>query len=306
MRPSPRMLARPTLPGALWGVAAAIMLLLAACQPIQPAGAGTVPPPQSQSTPTATDEPAVQQAQRVQAESTSPDGRWIASTVALFDTQNQRYYQRLVLRAADGDSSYVLVDAWQEMALGYTIAVPLTWSEDSRRLYYTNRPTLDGCGLFTNGSDLWRVDVASGEATEVLPPVTSVLALAPDEQQVAYLKLGEPALAIRQLGWDVEESIPLESAIDDGQLGMITWSPTGERLAFLLAHQPCSNAFAQATSIYVVDVAAQEVTPLLLHDERLLVPQSWRDERTLQLTGQSGESAQIDVITGAQTDAQTE
>lgn len=238
-------------------------------------------------------------------ESTSPDGEWVATATLEMTVGEKEYTQSLIVEHQSGSPRYVLVAGAFPSGLGYTVVTPLAWSKDNVRFYYTNRAQADGCGLFNNGSDLYRVDLATGETRELLPPSTStVLGLAPNEQVVAYRAVGEPALIIRNLmtgdyaSFDIE---PLLGPDQIDQLGSIVWSPDSKSFAFAIAHKPCSGGWAEATSIYVLELNDMSVMPHLQQDDRLLVPVAWSTPDQLQLQNEQDKPFTLDLMTNAVT-----
>lgn len=264
-----------------------------ACVPIQaPAASSTAAPLVTVAAPLPTP---MQQDIRLSGQLPSPDGTWTASYIAAYPAGRAEYYQRLVVRADDGDPRYVIVDAWSPLALGYTVALPLQWSDDSQRLYYTNRPTADGCGILLNGSDLNVIEVGAGMQRQLLPAVGGVISLAPDEHHVAYRPWGTQGLTIQNLDTGVIKSIALDAIVDDGMLGALTWSPDSSILAFVVAHRPCSGDWAQSSSIYTLNRTTLSLIPHLVRDERLLLPASWQEDRTLRLETVEGDQFALDI-----------
>jgi hypothetical protein len=259
-----------------------LVLLQSGCRPIQA-------PPDAEAA--GEDAARPDQSTTEQIDSISPNGEWQASALFQLPRGADESYQRLVVAHQSGSPSYTLVDGTFPMGLGYTTVVPYTWSQDGERFYYTNRPQPDGCGLFANGSDLYQVDLATGETVEVLPPNTTwVLGLSPDETKIAYRTSGEVTLTIRDLaaGEDlVYDLTPLLNQ-DEGQdqMGAIVWSPDSTRFAFAVAHKPCIEGWAESTSIYTLDPESLTLTPRLEQDDRLLIPVAWPDEDTLLVENQ--------------------
>lgn len=267
--------------------------VLTACVPVQaPSPQATAAPLTAFTAPLPIPAP---QDVRLSGDLSSPDGAWTASYVAAFPAGRAEYYQRLVVRATDGNPRYVVVDGWSPLGLGYTVAIPLQWSDDSERLYYTNRPTPDGCGVLVNGSDLHMVDVSQGIQRQLLPPLGGVIGLAPDETHVAYRPWGAPGLTIQNLETGAIKSVQLEAIIDDGALGALTWSPDSDTLAFVVAHYPCAGAWARSTSIYTLDHASLALTPHLVRDARVLVPVSWQGDGVLRLETAEGDPFTLDL-----------
>ena len=237
------------------------------------------------------------------AQTTSPDGKWIATAVFQVPEQSQEAYQRLVVTHESGAPSYTLVEGWFAWLPGYKVAEPLMWSQDGQRFYYTNRIQADGCGLLFNGSDLYQVDLATGEVVEVLPPdTTTKLGLAPDEQHVSYLDISNPTMLIlHDLANGEQTPFDLTATLGNDQMGAIVWSPDSRALAFVVAHNPCMGGWAESTSIYILDSEMLTLTPYLQKDDRLLMPVAWPDATKLLLEDQEGTQFILDLATGTVT-----
>lgn len=283
----------------VWLMLGIIMLLLlqSGCQPI--------PPPDSvQSSmvaPQVTEEEA-RPPSEIQMDSASPNHEWIATTLFERSESSDEYHQVFVVTHQSGAPSYILVDEMSHFGLGYTLPVPIFWSEDGHRLYFTNFPQTGGCAPLANGADLSRVELATGEVDEVLAPDNiAVVSISPDEQQVAYITWGEPTIFVRDLATEEESSVDLVpfmrvdgDAIQDAA-GAIVWSPDSSELVFVVAHKPCMGGWAQATSIYVLDVATLEVVALGEDDAESWRPVAWPDEKTLLLEDPSGRRLEFEI-----------
>ena len=207
--------------------------------------------------------------------SVSPDKKWVANGMAALPADGgEEYYTELVVANTNGlitwSSSKML-----PMGLGYTTPRPLQWSKDGRYLYYTNRPVPDGCALFVNGSDLLRLDLTSGQVSQIVPAIGLWLSLSPDERTLAYIGYGPRGLVLRDLASDAEREVKLDFP-DWTQLGQIVWSPDGNSLALTAAHEPCgSSDWGLSGSVLKVDVKSLNVTTLLARDRRMLKTIEW-------------------------------
>jgi hypothetical protein len=232
--------------------------------------------------------------------STSPDGAWQAvGELYLPGDEGGLYYTRLIVQAVDGSQEWIVVDEWAALALGYTAPRPLRWSADGRYLYYTNVPVPDGCGLFANGSDLQRVDLSSGEVTELVPSVGMRLALSPDEASLAYVGYGDQGLVLRDIASGLEREVPLEvlGAATSAAAGAMVWSPDGSTLLLTVALQPCFPQ--QVHTIVRVDVGTLAQETLVEADARLLITVEWLEVKEVRLEDSAGQTWWLDPWTGA-------
>ena len=207
----------------------------------------------------------------------SPDGKWSAVSRTKTETgfilgEQELYYTQLKVVSADQSVEWPLVEEISPYGLGYTTPEPLHWSADGRYLYYTNRPHVDGCGLFVTGSDLWRVDLADGSVTQVLPQGAQSYSFSADDSQAAYVTWNTPPeLVLHDLVTGEERRLVL----DFEDAGAVVWSPDSAMLALTGAEKPCQAGWAHA----IVVIEPSNLTPrtLLPPDERLFTTKNWRE-----------------------------
>jgi hypothetical protein len=234
--------------------------------------------------------------------STSPDGQWIAESAYSAPVQRkggEMVYTRLLIRAADGDPAWSVVDQWSNYGLGWTRPAVVRWSADGQSVYYTNFPVPDGCALFVDGWDLHRVDLNSGKDTTILDRSNLVFALSPDERALLVLDRSEsPALVWQDLAGERPElRIPLELE-PNWQAGAITWSPDSQKAVLAVNTAPC-DAANEKGSIVLVDLTARTTKVLVEDDPRLLVPVEWPEQDTIIVRDRDGAQWQLDPETGA-------
>jgi hypothetical protein len=235
----------------------------------------------------------------------SPNGQWTAIGLAALPPNGEGtgLYTRLEVARVDGSQTWVPVDTWGPWGLGYTVPAPLAWSRDGQAFYFTNRPQPDGCALFVNGGDLLRLDLATGQVTQLMEAVALSLSLSPDEARVAYVGYGDRGLIVRDLATVAEQELPLDlepeaSGQIPPQAGFPVWAPSGDRLALTIAHQPCGPSEQGANSIVVVDLGTGATAPVLDRDPRQFVTVDWPAEDRLRLQDQSGGLWTLNPATG--------
>jgi Tol biopolymer transport system component len=205
----------------------------------------------------------------------SPDGKWTAEGLVKTNTgiivgDNELYYVQLKVVSADQSTQWILVDSISNFGLGYTTPQILHWSPDGRYLYFTNRPHVDGCGLFVTASDLWQVDLADGEITQVFSEGAQSYSFSPDGNQLAMLTWSTPPeLVIHELSSGEQSAVSLD--FDDA--GVMVWSPDGNAIAMTVANKPCLPGWTQG--ILLLDVDTLTPTVILEPDERLLQTNDW-------------------------------
>ncbi len=239
---------------------------------------------------------------------TSPDGQWQAA-YGLSDPvdggeNGQIYRTYLAVQRADSSQKWTAVDEWRPYGLGLDYPAPLHWSGDGRYLYFTNRPIVDGCGLFANGSDLWRLDLTDGAYVQLVSYVGTSIALSPNEQTLAYASFGSGGprqVILRNVATGAERAINLDYDLP-ATAGNLVWSPDGAQLLATVAYNPCQSS-DWTHSIFLADVAAETAVPLIDHDGRRLTTLAWAEPSIARLIGTDGAVWLLDVATGDLTPA---
>jgi hypothetical protein len=223
----------------------------------------------------------------------------VAKTTVATPKSGDSYYANLTVTDTAGTSGWVVVDSWAPYGLGYTVPRPFHWSNDGNYLYITNDPAPDGCALFVNGSDLKRVDLSSGEVTQIVEPVGPWLSLSPNETKLAYLSWdGDRPLVVRDLASGAENAIKLPVSDPNWQAGNVVWSPDGDKLVLTIANTPCSGGWARSTSIVQVNLGTLEAKPVIEDDDRLLVTTEWPEPSTIVLQDQNDNQVKMNAETG--------
>jgi len=240
----------------------------------------------------------------------SSDGQWQAlatisapqpvaeEEIAQFPT-GQKYHVMLVISRVDGRQSWTAVDEWRSWGLGYTFPDVLKWPASGQNLYFTNVPVPDGCARFVNGGDLWRLDLSTGEISELLPFVGLVLALSPDDSQLAYFGSYGKGMTLTDLATGNERAIELPSFGDAWDLGGLLWSPDGRYLLttqLISLMNPCDEETETAVSVVAIDTL--QVTTLVEPGQGDFSPVEWLTDDTVRLAGQNGLFWKLNIQSG--------
>ena len=224
---------------------------------------------------------------------TSPDKQWTTNTmIALPRETSGEYYQRMSVTSQDDQTTWLVVDEWAPFGAEYTAPFPLAWSRKEQALFWTYTPTPGGCVVFSNASDLHKLDLRTGASSQLLGPVGQWLALSPDEGRVASVGPGE--LAVYELATGVKQTVTLP----EGQAGQIVWSPDGRALALTVDNDPCGDPANASTSILRVDTQSMTATALIERDPRRFSTQAWSLLGSVTLADKDGVTWQMDPQTG--------
>jgi hypothetical protein len=236
-------------------------------------------------------------------QSASPDGQWIAEGLVATSRSEEccgEYYTRLSISSADGSTERQVVDEWRESGLGSTTPRPFHWSNDGRYFYYTNLGIPDGCpAFFYNGNDLYRVDLRDGITVQIIPSSGAWLSISPDETTLAYVGYVSSGLILHDLDTGEERESSIDPSINY-IAGHILWSPNSTALVLTLALKPdpCSERWAESTSILLVDADTLGVKILIEADARLFITDEWPKPEVIVLKDKAGDIWSLNLFTG--------
>jgi hypothetical protein len=232
----------------------------------------------------------------------SPDGRWQAiarHTEPTMLNEMEQFYGSL--QVTDGQTTWEPVAEWRNYGLGYSFPAVYRWSPDSRYLYFTNLVLPDGCTLHASGEGLYRLDVASGAVTEILPSSKTLnFSLSPDESTVAYtFHNGQQTVFVaRDVNRGVESSVSISETDGSARATEIVWSADGKTAVVALVHDACLPD--QSSSIIRVGVPAMEATSLVDQDSRQFSIAGWSNSagKVIRLADKDGNIWLLDAVTG--------
>ena len=151
-------------------------------------------------------------------------------------------YSAIYTANTDGTELRMLLE--QESQDGH-ILLPLRWSRDGKRLFYSNEQTgFGGYILFAGVSSLSVFDLAKGTGTTLIAEFRlglnrylCITDISPDEKQVAHTCDDEHAVTALPLGGGEATTIdsPPDVALESGQRGSARFGPDGARLAYAAA-----------------------------------------------------------------------
>lgn len=231
---------------------------------------------------------------------TSPDGRWqatIVQTELVATNDGEKFFTSLTV--ADGTDTWEPIAEWRGYGLGSAFPVVYRWSADGRSLYFTNKVSVDGCPVFVNGTDLYRLNLADGTVETVLDTgLTWNIGLSPDETKLAYTYANGQGMVLELLDLfhDTQASVTVIEDTAWLQGGAIVWSPDGTQLALTVAHDPCGSNWTH--SIIQVDVAAMTAVPLLQNDARHFATAEWLNQQTIRLVDSENNRWVLNVDSG--------
>jgi hypothetical protein len=239
----------------------------------------------------------------------SNDGAWAAEQRTAFNidvgADEIFYYAQLKVVSLDGAEEWVIAEETDISALGLTVPTPLMWAQDSPFLYYTNKPLVDGCGLFFNATDLHLFDAEDGSTIDMLPPGTYSLAVSWDSANIAYVT-NIPELVLIVMDWFT--GLPRMALLDGDQAGAVVWSPDSTRLALTIAKSPCMPTDWEH-AIAIVDVPwvdedyqcnadpydCLEEMVVVAFDDRRLTTVAWPEPGRILLRDQDGQEVWLDI-----------
>jgi hypothetical protein len=150
----------------------------------------------------------------------SPNGQWISETECRGDAPNIHSYLK-VLNISDGRAWRVDFD---KTKLGYEEGVlwPAQWTSDGRFLFVGAFGQFDGGGFeYVNATALLRLNLLTGETTEILPNGYHTYALSVEGEKLAYVS--EKGIYTLDLSSWITNRVEVNT--DYCRMGDLLWSP---------------------------------------------------------------------------------
>ena len=235
---------------------------------------------------------------------TSPDGKWMANGSGEFLPGGQ--YQAMLRVTNNETGREWMAEKYTEDG-GTTMLItpqPLHWSRDGQFLYFTHQSFSDGCvadivnGPF-RGTDLWRLNLQSGEVIQLAPRVGYWLSLSPDETMLAFLS-DDNRLAIRNLNSGQERSVTF--IVDADYPGErirkagLLWAPDGGALVFTAVMGVCQEDMR--TFVVLVHGETLSQTILIREERRGFTTMEWPEPNRILLRDEDDGFWWLDVVTG--------
>lgn len=220
----------------------------------------------------------------------SPNAEWLATVEdGLFGST-----EKMILRVTNQiDGSEWIAESIEKTNVSFNIPPdPIHWSPDSTFLYFVHRSFNDGCGPFSNGIDLFRINVRTGEVEEVVEQ-GSWFAFAPDGEHVAYMWRDE--IFIQTLTTSIQRAVTLTITheYEEVFLTHLAWSPDSRSVAVLAGLNICLELPATRSSIVVVDATSLAQTVVLDEHPTIASINDWPESNTLVVTLSEGGQSEI-------------
>jgi len=254
-------------------------------------------------TPTPTTSPAPTWVVDLITTSTSADGNWLAE---LWRQSEQDKDTRIVsLEVTHSSGTKWIAEVLHTNEFYYFYAWPFHWSKDGEFFYFTHRDAIsDGCFGFkdSNGSDLWQLNLVTGQVKEIVPKVGGWLALSPDETRLAYLSYWPPQIIVRDFETGEDKTADLEILKEYPHLitygSHLIWSPDGKYLAFTMELDVCGEIIRPPHSIVLVNANSLEQRTIVSEDERSFFSETWDDASYIILKDFDENTWKLSVLDG--------
>jgi hypothetical protein len=190
---------------------------------------------------------------------------------------------KLFVSNADGSDLRTLLE---DTARG-RVLVAGRWSRDGQRLYYSKEPVgLGGYILFGGASNLWAVNLADGNTSQVVnePGMACIDELSYQEDMLAH-HCANPTVTIIQIASGAATTInPPVDGVEANFVGSARFSPDGQRVAFGIArgdpdHEQgwvaVSDSLSGGSHVIATAPAGEYFHVIGWMDPNTLVLQSW-------------------------------
>jgi hypothetical protein len=230
----------------------------------------------------------------------SPDGSWTAYFFG-YDLDSFR------LSVTNFDDT-VTWNINQKNEGGDASFTPYRWSQDSRYLYFNIHVAIDGYVPFYQGVGLQRLDVLSGQVSEILPLGDLItlnnsttrnwnlaqFSLSPTSDRLAYInKLNDGVqLIIRDMKTNKESILLFNQYVDAGS---IIWSP--EQNYLVLAASTGTNWSNTSGFIELIEVNTLKSRTLAKNQAWVSDPLAWINNHTILVKERGGDYFYLDTTT---------
>lgn len=233
---------------------------------------------------------------------TSPDGEWTATVLQRRLSESEIQQILKITGNTSAAAEWIAEDAVQPDGLTYHWPIPIFWSVSRPALYFSHQYSGDGCFTAQNfrGSDLWRIDLATGAVEALLPKVGYWLVISPDETTLAYLPYGPDELVLRDLAsgaerraaFDIDAKYPNDVVYKSNMI----WSPDSSGLLITAEIGACFGN--PANSIIKVAAATLAQTTVLDEDIRRPITVDWPEANRAVFRDRDNVAWWLDVNTG--------
>jgi hypothetical protein len=223
-------------------------------------------------------------------ESLSPNGKWAAF---------QCYSERLGTYANVIRTDYL--QSWQvsykdtyaknhEAAEGISaLVIPFNWSADERYFYVTiHIDAIDGPGtVLVNGHALYRLDLVTGQVSEILPSVpflSYAMSISPNSRFLAYVKPGETStFYVRDFQTGEEKTYSLSEEFDIP--AFFVWAEDSKKLVFSVAYENFDiGVYSDGMGLFLLNRESDSLTMLIKDPPQLYVAKQWISETEILIS----------------------
>lgn len=233
----------------------------------------------------------------------SPEGDWTASLIETSGLGVEDRAELIISSPSRGASWLAHAVTERDVWGGFAWPLPLYWSTVAQTLYFTHFVRSDGClPAWANASDLWSLDLATGQSRPLAPKLGYWIDFAPDERSILYLSHSqEGRIIIRDLATGQDTTIPLElQAQLEDRITFISaamWSPSGEQIALAYNVDACDH---NSTAAVLVDLEDSTQKILIEPFQRALSLSSWiSHHEALFIDDHTGSQIVVNTVTGS-------
>lgn len=226
----------------------------------------------------------------------SPDGRWMTEEFQMDLKNPESYYLRVL--SLENNTQWKLKNSDQlnkNLNDHYFFFLPFYWSKDGHYLYLTGHIFADGPVYFCSGFALRRLDLVSGQLSEIItgtPLHCYEFAFSPDEKRLIFIPQFRPPLQINIVSMKDGKTERIELDPKYSQAGDVAWSPSRDEIIF----HACPEEYCEKKSLLMIDL--ETLTPKVLIESYKDIPAfspgdyfpiiNWQNEDTIFLElGQS-------------------
>jgi len=220
---------------------------------------------------------------------TSQDRQWIVDRDCIGGNSENALFHLKVLNILDGREWQVDFDT---VEFGYDDGSfwPEHWSKDGRFLFVSVFRQMDGGGFeFMNATMLLRLNLLTGEVTQILPDGFHTFAFSPGSEKLAYVTDNK----INILNFESWGKESYQLNMDYCRIGDLIWSPSEDKIIFQTRTCTEDDYFEFLSyNLVVLNLSSGTLNQVLSSTEELPRALKWEDENPVYFEKDYSDQAQ--------------
>lgn len=228
----------------------------------------------------------------------SPSGSWAAEITVAYPPSGSlslphEYYTSLVLVSEEDDRTLGVIKEWSEIGLGAPAPFILGWSSDEQFMYFADRSIPDGCARFAYVSHPRSLNLETAQILDLPSALERRISLSPDGGHIASIHRDEQEVLLYSVPDEGIASFSFDPKTEEWTAADFSWSPDGSFVFLPILHGAVCEEVS--TSLIGIDLANREAWIFVDQYPAVAPYAEWVNSATVLLTGEQGETVQVDV-----------